>query len=604
MGASNDLQIWHSGSNSIIQDSGVGNLFIQGGNSVKITDTSANEMAVFNDGGSVELYYDNSKKFETTGYGVTVFGGLLVSGITTYQDTTDNTLGDADTGAFQIDGGLGVNKNVTVGGNLNVQGYSEFIGVATFRGGTINIGDANTDNVNIGGEFISNLVPNDDDSYDIGITTQRWRDGNFSGIVTTNNLYAAGITTTVLFNVGIGGTVITTTTGGLVGINSTAPTTTLDVGGDINFSGNLRQRGSLFTAGIGIQSGGNVIVGSGATILNFVGTAVSAVTDAGGGIVDVNLKVGEFTKSTSNFTASAGQTTFNVNYTPNYVDVFVNGVRLTASEFTATNGTSVVLSEGANLNDIVDIVVYQNSGLFDGSKWTAETPDTPSSGNIYRMNGNVGIATTNPTSKLHILGDALVSGVVTATGGYKIGIQSSSTNITTGVITALNFIGAGNTFQYNAGTKTVDISIGGGQWTYANESDTENSNVYRLNGNVGLGTTNPVAKLDVSGILGIQGNTTSISTTTATTIDILPIATYRSARFQIQITQSNDYQSTDLMAVHDGTTATNIEYGSIATNNMLASFSSTISGSNLLLTVSMASAGIATVKVARYGITV
>jgi mannose/fructose/N-acetylgalactosamine-specific phosphotransferase system component IIB len=244
LGASNDLQIWHSGSNSIIQDSGVGNLFIQGGNSVKITDTSANEMAVFNDGGSVELYYDNSKKFETTGYGVTVFGGLLVSGITTYTDTTDNTLGDADTGAFQIDGGLGVNKNVTVGGNLNVQGYSEFIGVATFRGGTINIGDANTDNVNIGGEFISNLVPNDDDSYDIGITTQRWRNGIFSGIVTTTNLYASGITTTGLLDIGIGGTIFTSIESGFIGINSTTPTTTLDVGGTINSNTDITINGT------------------------------------------------------------------------------------------------------------------------------------------------------------------------------------------------------------------------------------------------------------------------------------------------------------------------------------------------------------------------
>jgi len=444
-----------------------------------------------------------------------------------------------------------------------------------------------------------------------------------------------GINTVIAVNpwsVGVGSlTYNTFFNAGSVGINSSSPGFTLDVGGDINFTGNLRQNGSVFSTGIGIQSGGNVIVGSGATILNFVGSAVSTITESGG-VVELNIKAGEFTKSTSNFTASAGQTTFNVNYTPNYVDVFVNGVRLTASEFTATNGTSVVLSEGANLNDVVDIVVYQNSGLFDGSKWTAETPATPSSGNIYRMSGNVGIATTNPTSKLHILGDALVSGVVTATGGYKIGIQSSSTNITTGVITALNFIGAGNTFQYNAGTKTVDISIGGGQWTYANVSDTENSNIYRLNGNVGLGTTNPTKKLqvgnspkafvvsgvgsigintttttapiDLSGVLGMQATVTSIQTTTATTIDTLPIATYRSARFQIQITQSTDYQSTDLMTVHDGTTATNIEYGSIATNDMLASFSSTISGSNLLLRATMVSAGIATVKVVRYGVTV
>ena len=55
-----------------------------------------------------------------------------------------------------------------------------------------------------------------------------------------------------------------------------------------------------------------------------------------------------------------------------------------------------------------------------------------------------------------------VSGNLNVTGGYNIGIQSASTNVTTGVITALNFVGAGNTFAYNAGTKTVDISIAGG----------------------------------------------------------------------------------------------------------------------------------------------
>jgi len=99
-----------------------------------------------------------------------------ISGITTVTNTTDNTLGDADTGAFQIDGGLGVNKNVTVGGNLNVQGYSEFVGVATFKGGTINLGDADTDDINVGGEFISGLVPDATKTYDLGELAKQWRD--------------------------------------------------------------------------------------------------------------------------------------------------------------------------------------------------------------------------------------------------------------------------------------------------------------------------------------------------------------------------------------------------------------------------------------------
>ena len=52
-------------------------------------------------------------------------------------------------------------------------------------------------------------------------------------------------------------------------------------------------------------------------------------------------------------------------------------------------------------------------------------------------------------------------GVITARGGIQgIGIQSGGVNVAVGVLTALNFIGAGNTFKVS-GT-TVDISIQGG----------------------------------------------------------------------------------------------------------------------------------------------
>ena len=54
------------------------------------------------------------------------------AGIVTFTDTTDNTLGDPNSGAIQIDGGLGVNKNVTVGAGLSVVGEVLVAGVSTF----------------------------------------------------------------------------------------------------------------------------------------------------------------------------------------------------------------------------------------------------------------------------------------------------------------------------------------------------------------------------------------------------------------------------------------------------------------------------------------
>jgi len=115
-----------------------------------------------------------------------VNGNLQTVGITTL----------ASSGGITTTGGnLFVKNNLTVAENLKVDGTSEFIGIVTFRGGTINLGDQDTDDINIGGEFVSDLNPSDDASYDLGIDGKRWKDARFSGLVTSTNLYVSGIST-------------------------------------------------------------------------------------------------------------------------------------------------------------------------------------------------------------------------------------------------------------------------------------------------------------------------------------------------------------------------------------------------------------------------
>ena len=81
-GTGNDLEIYHDASNSYIKDTGTGNLFIQAAANVQIeSSTSGENMAVFNENGAVELYYDNSKKFETISSGATVTGDLFADGV-------------------------------------------------------------------------------------------------------------------------------------------------------------------------------------------------------------------------------------------------------------------------------------------------------------------------------------------------------------------------------------------------------------------------------------------------------------------------------------------------------------------------------------------
>jgi hypothetical protein len=84
-------------------------------------------------------------------------------------------------------------------------------------------------------------------------------------------------------------------------------------------------------------------------------------------------------RSSQDFTATASQTTFTTtgSYTVGFLDVYRNGVRLGASNFTATNGTTVVLGTACNAGDLVTIVFFtlvsvanampQSGGTFTGN---------------------------------------------------------------------------------------------------------------------------------------------------------------------------------------------------------------------------------------------
>ena len=60
------------------------------------------------------------------------------------------------------------------------------------------------------------------------------------------------------------------------------------------------------------------------------------------------------------YTATAGQTTFNVDYTQDTVQVYVNGILLKPSEYTATSGTDIVLDVAASLDDVVECVGFSD----------------------------------------------------------------------------------------------------------------------------------------------------------------------------------------------------------------------------------------------------
>ena len=112
------------------------------------------------------------------------------------------------------------------------------------------------------------------------------------------------------------------------------------------------------------ELGSGVYTASGTTLTRVVSESSNsnnAINLSGDAIVFITAIAADLqptTFTTTVFTATANQTTFSVSYTVGFVEVFLNGSKLSAADFPATNGTSVVLASGAAVGDTVDVVAF------------------------------------------------------------------------------------------------------------------------------------------------------------------------------------------------------------------------------------------------------
>lgn len=144
IGSSDDLQIYHDGSNSYIKDAGTGNLNIQASTDVFIG-TTATTMANFDSGGSVDLYYNNTKKFETTSDGATISGNATVTGAVGAQ--TFNASSSIDTPQIEV-------TTLKARDGSAAGSIADSTGVVTLGSAVLTTADINggtADNVVIGG---------------------------------------------------------------------------------------------------------------------------------------------------------------------------------------------------------------------------------------------------------------------------------------------------------------------------------------------------------------------------------------------------------------------------------------------------------------------
>ena len=115
---------------------------------------------------------------------MTQAGGMLSGNPIKLQDSTQST--SNTTGSIITAGGVGIAKDVIIGGSVNVHGNLHANGNIT-SDGSLTFGDAATDNVVFAADVNSHIIPNTDDTYDLGSTGQRWRTVYLNGNIDLND---------------------------------------------------------------------------------------------------------------------------------------------------------------------------------------------------------------------------------------------------------------------------------------------------------------------------------------------------------------------------------------------------------------------------------
>jgi hypothetical protein len=109
-----------------------------------------------------------------------------------------------------------------------------------------------------------------------------------------------------------------------------------------------------------------LVAGSNMTITtNASGDSITFASSGGGG------GGGSTTRTVNRYVATANQTLFpssgTISYTVGYVDVFINGTKLDSTEFTASNGTTVTLTTGATVDDVVELIAFDDVSISGGA---------------------------------------------------------------------------------------------------------------------------------------------------------------------------------------------------------------------------------------------
>ena len=449
-----------------------------------------------------------------------VGAGLSVAGISTLTGLTDLNGGLDVTGVSTFANNVDINADVDVNRSLVVTGGASVTGLSTFTGNVdinsdvdINRSLAVTGGAKVTG--LSTFSSNVDINADADILDSLIIGGgiNVSGIGTIGRVK--------IFNDGSGG-IVTATTGIItyygdgqyltniqsgVGIATTNPTTgyseTVGLGATIiTFAGpgvstNASHAGgtgvtvnaasgiaTVYIAGGGSGGGFQTIIQKSSTTVGAGGSDIFTATSAyNAGYINVyvngaRLDAADFTETTpasgiitlssaavegdivelENFAVTAitgdfetlitkeeytvttaSQTVFDLTaeYQTGYIDVYLNGVRLSSSDYTETNSTRITLATAATFGDVLEFVIYEKRAISELQPIWRNDGVGGGAGGIYTFT-SVGIGTSAQTAFVDIGGMTVRAGVVTIANSASsdiLRITDGGVNVVSGVTT-------------------------------------------------------------------------------------------------------------------------------------------------------------------------
>ena len=241
--------------------------------------------------------------------------------------------------------------------------------------------------------------------------------------------------------------------------------------------------------------------------------------------------------TTNSFTASANQTTFTLSTSPrteNHVIISINGVVQNPTVY-SLSGSTITLSTAASAGDIIEARVFDT---------TVTATQLAHDFTIYRYN--------------------IVSASTTVTGNDA----------------------SGNALSYKG--DYVSVYVNGSKYVHAVDY-TVNNVGDTITFTTSLGSGDTVEIISYGSItlvdLDIQKNGTTLSGTSEQVVDTYLSATYRTVKYIVQMKNSTNIHSTELLLTHDGTTVYTTEYGTLITNINLGSIDADISGNNVRLKI-------------------